>query len=233
MWVDLITCLTQVSILLLGIFIVYDYIRLKKIVSIALHKMNMDKAVEQLLEAEAGGSSAASHDTLPTSAVSTTICQGASGTEDGMKRERLAALAAGGQSKLYLGRALTPEHIDDMTDEEIARLYTRYEMRLGAEMTQTLGRSALQLYVAIANRYLPIDDLNSLQADLEKDPFARHALSAASCQVYHKCGMYLAPITVGLTTLRHCHFGHVCPRTDSTLSNGGAECTGNPAVEGD
>jgi hypothetical protein len=233
MWTDLIICLTQVSILLLCILFSRDYIRLKKLVFIALRKMNVDTIVDQMLAEKAGDSSA----TVPASAVSTTSCQ-VSGAElssgDCVKRERLAALAAGGQAKLYLGRALTPEHIDAMTEDEIAKLYTRYEMRLGAEMTQTLGKSALQLYVAIANRYLPIDDLNSLQADLEKDPFARHALSAASCQVYHKYGMYLAPITVGLTTLRHCHFGHVCPRTDNTpesltRQHGGAECTGNPA----
>lgn len=135
--------------------------------------------------------------------------------DDAEKRERLADIAAGGLSKRYLGRVLTPEQIDTMTPDEIEKLYARYSMRLGAAMTQTLGKATLQLYAEIVSWYLPIDSPSRLVADLETDPFVEHALSAATCQTYHKFGMYLAPLTAALTTMRHCRFGHVCPRTVS------------------
>ena len=81
------------------------------------------------------------------------------------KRERLAALAAGGQAKQYLGRNCTVDQIDGMADDEIEKLYTRYEARLGAAMTKTLGAAALQLYSAVASKIFPIPPENTTKAD--------------------------------------------------------------------
>ena len=65
-------------------------------------------------------------------------------------RERLASVAAGCQAGRYRllahGKALTASHIEELDDSEIERLYARYEARLGAAMTKTLGSAALQLY---------------------------------------------------------------------------------------
>ena len=68
-------------------------------------------------------------------------------------RERLASVAArggGGQAGRYgllaHGKALTASHIEELDDPEIERLYARYEARLGAATTKTLGIAALQLY---------------------------------------------------------------------------------------
>ena len=125
------------------------------------------------------------------------------------KRERLAALAAGGQAKQYLGRNCTVDQIDDMADDEIEKLYTRYEARLGAAMTKTLGAAALQLYSTVASKILPIppENMPKLIADLGADPFVEHALSSATCELYYKYGMYLAPLTTALTTAKYCQFG--------------------------
>ena len=46
------------------------------------------------------------------------------------QRQRLAALAMGGQSKHYIGREISTDQIYRLPDEEIGRLYTRYEARL-------------------------------------------------------------------------------------------------------
>ena len=42
--------------------------------------------------------------------------------------------------------------------------------------------------------------------DLEEDPFVNHAFTTACCELYYKCGLYLAPITAMLTTDRHINF---------------------------
>ncbi|CAC5410006.1 unnamed protein product [Mytilus coruscus] len=63
------------------------------------------------------------------------------------KRERLSSVVAGGSSKQYLGKELQLSDIDKMTTEQINKLYCKYEARLGASMTKTLGNSFINLYV--------------------------------------------------------------------------------------
>ena len=120
-------------------------------------------------------------------------------------RERLAAIAAEGQAGQYglvvRGQALTADIIDALDNTE----------RLGAAMTKTLGSAALQLYAGVASMFLPIENQQWLIADLEGDPFVGHALSCATCELYHRYGVSLAPFTAALTTLKHCQFGHQCP----------------------
>ena len=130
-------------------------------------------------------------------------------------RERLAAIAAGGQAGQYglvvRGKAFTADQIDALDNSKIEKLYARYEARLGAAMTKTLGSAALQLYAGIAAMFLPIENQRMLIADLEGDPFVGHALSSAICELYHRYGMFLAPLTAALISLKYCQFGHCCP----------------------
>ena len=131
------------------------------------------------------------------------------------RRERLAAIALGGQAGQYglvvRGKTFTADQIDTLDNTEIEKLYARYEARLGAAMTKTLGSAALQLYAGMAVMFLPIENQPGLIADLESDPFVGHALSSATCELYHRHGMFLAPPTAALTTFKHCQFGHCCP----------------------
>ena len=104
------------------------------------------------------------------------------------KRERLAVLVLNGQAKQYLGKNVSAEEIDNMDSQEINRLYTRYEARLGSCMTKTLGQTAIQLYSTIAGKFLPIPQISvpMLANDLEADPFVSHALTATACEFYYR-----------------------------------------------
>ena len=110
-------------------------------------------------------------------------------------RERLAALAAGGQAKQYglvvRGKVVAADQIDVLDDDEVEKLYARYEARLGAAVTRTLGQAALQIYSKLASSFLPIPSQSALVHDLEVDPFVRHALSSVTCELYHRYGMFL------------------------------------------
>ena len=101
--------------------------------------------------------------------------------------------------------------MDGMSNEEVEKLYARYESRLGATMTKTLGQSICSLYARAAGRCLPIpvSSQDSLRTDLENNPFVGHALTTITCELYHKYGMYLAPITAALTTARYCEFKQI------------------------
>ena len=132
----------------------------------------------------------------------------------------------GGQAKQYLGKSFTVDQIDALDDAEIQKLYARYEARLGAAMTKMLGSAALQLYAEVASMFFPIPAENqpALNADIKADPFVGHALSSATCELYHRYGMFLAPLTVALKIMKHCQFGHKCPQTindDEEPTDGG------------
>ena len=118
-----------------------------------------------------------------------------------------------------------------MSNEEVEKLYARYESRLGATMTKTLGQAILQLYARAAGHVLPIPPAsqNLLYTDLENDPFVGHALTSVTCELYHKYGMYLAPITTALTTARYCEF----KQKDLVNNNGEREsnCDGRDSTE--
>lgn len=195
--------------------------------------MEMDDLIDGLLlDAKASGLEETTNTPQPESKTTKTrhdtLCQSVSQQH----RERLAALAAGGQAKIYLGRALTSDQIDALDEEEVEKLYARYEARLGAAMTKTLGQAALQLYSGLAAMLLPIPPENQpgLVHDLEADPFVGHALSSATCELYHRYGMLLAPLTAALTTIKHCQFGQQRPSTidnDGSITSGATGTTTN------
>ena len=160
------------------------------------------------------------------------------------KRERLAIIAAGGRARQYLGKAWSVEEINVLGDDEVRKLHTLYEARLGASIAKTLGRAALQLYADVVSLFLPIPPENRqpLVVELESDPFVDHALTSIACEMYYHCGNLLAPFTAALTTLDYCQFGHQCPRRmeedglerqqcDST--GGVVETNGGACFEGD
>lgn len=244
--------ITQLVVLGILTWGVYKYIRLRHQLWNIRHyvarfvNMELDVLIDDLLEADDTGTeyrhAVAKHDTDtkyhqrragPCSETATTHRVGGedTGTTDTkyqQHRERLAALAAGGRARQYLGKALSVDQVDNMEEEEVEKLYGRYKARLGAAITKTLGSAALQLYTSVASMLLPIppEDQPVLLAELEADPFVGHAVSGAACELYHRFGMYLAPLTAGLTTLRHCRFGHdahdiYVNDTDVTSQDGG------------
>jgi hypothetical protein len=125
---------------------------------------------------------------------------------DDTKRNRLSSIVAGGRSKQYLGQDLQVSEIDKLSEEQINKLYSRYESRLGANMTKTLGNSFINLYVIGVSKYFNITNTPKLIEDLKEDPFINNALTNLCCEMYYKYGMYLAPITALLTTARYIDF---------------------------
>ena len=191
--------------------------------------MNCDDLIDEMLEADSGAVAkeierrAGPETTHQASALAT-----GTGTTS-QHRERLAALAAGGRARQYLGKPLSVDQVDKMDEEELEKLYSRYESRLGAAMTRTLGAAALQLYTSPASMLLPIppEERPELLSELESDPFVEHAVSGTTCELYHRFGMYLAPVTAALTTLRHCRFGqHDVQSIDSCDGNRNSADTG-------
>ena len=139
--------------------------------SIAICKMVFDELIDKMLSCSGGTAEKQRYKgTAGDSLASPDACSGgkAGHEEAGQKAtdrveiycERLASVVAGGQAGRYglpaQGKALTASHIKELDDSEIERLYARYEARLRAVMTKTLGSAALQLYAGIVSMFLPI-----------------------------------------------------------------------------
>ena len=246
--------ITQLVVLVILAWGVCTYVRLRRQlwnIKRRIVNMELDDIIDDILEADSGA--VAKHDTTyqrragpETTTRSVSVRGEDTGTTDTkyqQHRERLAALAAGGRAQQYLGKALSVDQVDNMGEDEVEKLYGRYEARLGAAMTKTLGAAALQLYTSVASMFLPIppEEQPELLAELEADPFVEHAVSSATCEMYHRFGMYLAPVTAALTTLRHCRIEHGVHRDDTDVpsedggrsDNTGTECHGGVGEVGE
>ena len=228
------TALSLTTLVVL-LWIVHKYIRarreIRKLIS-SLHTKTsrMDALLDGLLADE-------TEVVQPTPAAAVVKSAVPQPTTVAEQRDRLAIIAAGGQARQYFGKSLSVEEIDKMGDDEVRKLYTRYEARLGVCMTKTLGKAVLQLYTTVATMFLPIPPENRqpLMEDLESDPFVDHALNSTACELYYRYGKLLAPITAALTTAKYCQFGHQCPRRieEDGLERQQCDSTGGVAPTGD
>lgn len=126
-------------------------------------------------------------------------------------RERLVAVAASGNSKLYLGKNITTSEIENLEDKEVLKLYSRYETYIGNVMTKSLKSTICKTYVATMSALVPsvskgkylLVEGERLSESLIENPVINLALSTWTCKLYHDYGHYLAPLTAGLLTSGH------------------------------
>ena len=71
-------------------------------------------------------------------------------------------------------------------------------------MTKSLGKGVINLYSNIACSVLDIGNQQDLSNDLECDPFLNTALQQFTGDFYYRFGAFLAPISVGIITGKHC-----------------------------
>ena len=68
---------------------------------------------------------------------------------------------------------------------------------------------------------LGISNQGALSEDLENDPFLNSALQRFTCELYHRFGSFLAPLSVGLITSRH--YLSECSKNGGTSGNNSSE----------
>ena len=119
------------------------------------------------------------------------------------KRERLVACILSGNSIMYLGIEYTEQQINEMDCTNVNTLLNRYESVLSAQMTKSLGKSAINLYSNVACSVLGIGNQQELSTDLESNPFLNTALQRFTCDLYYRFGALLAPVSIGIITGKH------------------------------
>ena len=119
------------------------------------------------------------------------------------KRQKLVECVLTGNSKLYLGKVYTEERVNEISNEEVDKLFNNYKGKLSGQMVKSLRKSIINMYSMGACAALGISNQDALSEALENDPFLNSALQRFTCELYYRFGSFLAPLSVGLITSRH------------------------------
>ena len=92
------------------------------------------------------------------------------------KRQKLLECILTRNSKLYLGKVNTEEQINELSAEEVDKLFNIYEAKLSGQMVKSLGKSIINMYSMGTCTTLGISNQDALSEDLENDPFLNSAL---------------------------------------------------------
>ena len=131
------------------------------------------------------------------------IFSGYETSQSDAKRQKLPECILTGNRKLYLGKAYTEDQIKKLDDEEVDKRFSNYKAKLSGQIVKSLGCSIINMYSMGACAVLGISNQDALSEDLESDPFLNSALQWFTCELYHRFGSFLAPLSVGLITSRH------------------------------
>ena len=121
------------------------------------------------------------------------------------EKEKLILVVASGKSKQFLGKLMTTADIETLSDEDVQKLYARYEATLGGLITIQLKKHMCYAYSRVIQSICPtlnckIEDIGGLTTSLGDGPFIDLALSSYTCKLYHDYGHLLAPIEAAIIT---------------------------------
>ena len=140
------------------------------------------------------------------------------------KRERLVSCVLSGNSKMYLGKEYTEQQINEMDCTNVNTLLNRYESVLSSQMTKSLGKSIINLYLNIACSVLGVGNQQELSTDLECDLFLHTAMQRFTCNLYYRFGTLLAPVSVGIISGKHYAKNSITKVNDRTCDTATRNC---------
>ena len=106
-----------------------------------------------------------------------------------------------------------------MDSNYINILSNTYESILSTQMTKFLGKSVINSYSNIACSALGVGNQQHLSNDLQCDPFLHTALQRFTCDFYYCFGAFLAPISVGIITIKHSDTKKYSPKLNGRSDN--------------
>ena len=124
------------------------------------------------------------------------------------KCHKLLECVLTGNSKLYLGKVYTEDHLAKLSKEEVEKLFNNYEAKLSGRMVHSLGHSIINMYSMEVCAAQGISDQDALSEDLENDPFLNSALQRFTCELYYRFGSFLPPLSIRIITSRHYLYEH-------------------------
>jgi len=117
--------------------------------------------------------------------------------------ETLYIVISTGQSKELLGKTITLDGLNKMSDEEIEAYYKIYEVSYAQRINDNLIDAVYRMYAFVLNRYLSIDDTEKLVEDLRNNYVLTSELKSLAGGLAATFGKFVAIAELGTTTLKH------------------------------
>ena len=124
------------------------------------------------------------------------------------KHQKLLECILTRNSKLYLGKVYTEDQLAKLSEEEVEKPFNNYEAKSSGQMVKSLGCSIMNMYSMGACAALGISNQDALSEDFENYLFLNSALQRFTCELYHRFGSFLAPLSIGIITSRHYLYEH-------------------------
>ena len=121
----------------------------------------------------------------------------------GNLKEQLNILVSSGRCKELTGKELTHEQVNKLSEEDVKKLYKRYETALASKTTDAVADSAIKLATKLLGLALPIDDLERLQKDISDDYVIAQELKITCGWLSMKCGKLMAVASMALHVAQH------------------------------
>ena len=86
--------------------------------------------------------------------------------KSGSKRQKLLECVLTRNSKLYLGKIYTEEQVNELSNEEVDKLFNNYKAKLSGQMVKSLRKSVINMYSMGACAVLGISNQDTLSKDL-------------------------------------------------------------------
>ena len=67
--------------------------------------------------------------------------------QSGTKCQKLLKCVLTGNTKLYLGKAYTEDHLAKLNEEEVEKLFNNYKAKLSGQMVKSFGCSIINMYL--------------------------------------------------------------------------------------
>ena len=123
------------------------------------------------------------------------------------ERESLAILASLGTTKEFLGVELTLGDVAKLSQKDVMKFFTRYQVAMGKRVTGGLVDSALQAASKVISYMLPIDDSEALKKDLQSDELVRRELSNFAGLLVLRGGRFVALASGLFQVAKHISLG--------------------------
>ena len=84
-----------------------------------------------------------------------------------VKKQKLIECVLTGNGKQYLRKAYTKEQTNELSSEEVDKLFNIYEAKLSGQMVKSFGKSIIRMYSMRACDFLGMTSKDALSEDLE------------------------------------------------------------------
>ena len=118
-------------------------------------------------------------------------------------KEQLNILVSSGKCKEMIGKDLTHEQVNKLSEEETKKFHKRYEVALASKTTDAVADSAIKLATKLLGLALPIDDVEQLQKDIREDYVIAQELKITCGWLSLKCGKLMAVASAALHVAQH------------------------------